>query len=246
MKKGFILILFTILVWPSSSVAGTKLVEVILGGVSIELPAPKGFSEVRDVSPQTYKRAEKMMTIPQNRLLALFVPDTALNRFLKNQETALKYHRYIMVQAPRGAESLEISSQEFQVLADNYRQDQNRLLKHDTEKAQSHVDGIIKSFSKEHEISMDLNIGQPRFLGFFAEGDNFIASALVTKVKAVAGGETMEVIMASASSFILIKNRLIFGWLYSKYDSQQDIDWIRTATKDWIKEIIAANRAGSN
>jgi len=246
MKKGFMLMLLTMLVWPGSAVAGTKLVDAILGGVSIELPAPKGFSEVRDVSPQTYKRAERMMTIPQNRLLTLFVPDTDLNRFLKNQETALKYNRYIMVQTPRFAESLEMSSKDFHELAGRIRQEQNQFPKRHREEAQSYVDGITKRFSKEHEISMDLKIGQPRPLGVFAEGDNFIASAMLTKMKGAVGEETMEVIMVSVSSFIRVKNKLIFGWLYSKYESQHDIDWIRAATKDWIKEILAANRAGSN
>ena len=51
--------------------------------------------------------------------------------------------------------------------------------------------------------------------------------------------------MVGVSGFVRVNNKLIFVWVYSKHDSQEDIDWVRAAAKDWIQEILSANQSGS-
>ena len=92
---------------------------------------------------------------------------------------------------------------------------------------------------------MDLKVGQPRALGVFTEGDDYIASALLAKMKATVGEDNVEFVMVSVSGFVKVKNKLIFAWLYSKHDSQRDIDWVRAVAKDWIQEILSANQSES-
>jgi hypothetical protein len=244
MKKALMVLLVAMFVCTGAAGAGTKVVQVTLGGVNIQVPAPNEFSEVTDISPQTRKRAERL-TLPQNRLLAYFIPDADIQRFKKGQAATLVYTRYTMAQTLRGMESANMSSQDFRDMAQRVRQEQNQFPERDRERAQSFVDDVSKDLSKERGVAIDLKVGQPRALGVFADGDNFIAYALLTKMKAAAGGETLEFILASASGFVRVKNKLIFAWVYSKYDSQKDIDWVRAATKDWMQQILSANGAGS-
>lgn len=243
MKKGLTLLLLAMLVCAPSSKAGTKLVEVSLGGTNIKLPAPQEFSEVSKVSPQTRSQAERL-TIPQNRLLAYFVPDADLQRFKRNQEGTLLHRRYTMVQTLRAAESVNMSSQDFRELAQRIRREQKQFPERNREEAQAYVDDVSDRFSNEHGVAMDLKVGQPRALGVFAEGDDYIASALLTKMKVALGEESVEFVMASVLGFVRVKNKLLFAWVYSTHDSQEDIDWVRAAAKDWIEEILSANQSG--
>jgi hypothetical protein len=107
------------------------------------------------------------------------------------------------------------------------------------------VDDASDRFSKEHGVATDLKVGQPRSLGVFAEGDNYIASALLARMKAAVGEESVEFVIVSASGFVRVKNKLIFAWVYSKHESQEDIDWVRAAATDWIQDILSANPPGS-
>jgi hypothetical protein len=104
---------------------------------------------------------------------------------------------------------------------------------------------VSDRFSNEHGVAMNLKVGQPRALGVFAEGDDYIASALLTKMKVAVGEESVEFVVVSVSGFVRVKNKLIFAGVYSKHDSQEDIDWVRVAAKDWIQEILSANQSGS-
>ncbi|MGD2126277.1 MAG: hypothetical protein PVG99_09370 [Desulfobacteraceae bacterium] len=244
MKKAFMLVLLAMLFCTQSALAETELVGISLGGVNIQLPAPNGFSEVSDVSPQIRNRAERL-TPPQNRLLAFFVPDAALQRFKKGEVATLVYDRYMVVQAFRGMESGNVSSQQFRELVRHIRQEQGHLSERDRERAQSYIDDVSKELSKERGISIDLKVGQPLSLGVFAEGDNFIAYAGLTKYKIAAEGKALEMVNASAISFIRVKKKLIFGYVYAKHDSEKDIDWVRAAAKDWIQKILSANGSGS-
>ena len=244
MKKGLMLLLLAMLVYAPSSKAGTKLVEVSLGGTNIKLPAPEEFSEVSEVSPQTRSQAEKL-TIPQNRLLAYFVPDADLERLKKSQGATLEYQRYTMVQTLRAAESLNMSTQDFRGLAQRVRQEQGQFPERDREQAQAYVDDASDRLSKERGVAVDLKVGQPQALGVFADGDDYIASALLAKMKAAMGEKSVEFVIVSASGFLRVKNKLIFAWVYSKYDSQEDIDWVRAAAKDWIQGILSANQPGT-
>ena len=150
-----------------------------------------------------------------------------------------------MVQTLRAAESLNVSSQDFRELAQRVRQTQNEFPERDRERAQAQADNVSDRISKEHAIAMDLRVGEPRALGVFADGDDYIASALLAKMKVAVGEKHVEIVMVSASSFVRVKNKMIFAWVYSKHDSQEDIDWVRVAAKDWIQEILLANNPGS-
>src|SRR5687767_8310783 len=72
--------------------------EVTVGGSPIRIPSPPGFHEVSELSPATRRLAETM-TVPGNRLLAVFVSEADLGRLMAGDPA--KFERYMMVQAPR-------------------------------------------------------------------------------------------------------------------------------------------------
>jgi hypothetical protein len=220
------------------AIAGTQGVTVDVGGEAVYIPAPTGFHEVSQLSPETRKFAE-MVTPPKNRLLAVFVSEGDLGQIMKGEDPVLD--RYILMQCYRQLENSRITGAEFSKLAGQVRQEQYTLLEKDKATRDSRIAQMSKTISKEYGIALNLKIGETAPLGVFMEKTGAIGFAYLAKCQASAEGQQLDHLVAGATSIMRVKGNLMYSHVYSKYATAQDLDWVRTTTSVLADQIQAAN-----
>jgi hypothetical protein len=82
-----------------------------------------------------------------------------------------------------------------------------------------------------------MKINEAMSLGPFFERPEAFGLTILTKMSD-AGKSQMIV---NSASLIHVKNKLLFAYVYSDYESQEDIDWSRHVAKNWTDSILTSN-----
>ena len=232
-----ILVLLLIL-GASPAMAGTQSVTVDVGGTSIVAPAPGGFYEVSEVSAETRQRAEAS-TPPMNRLLAVYVSQDDFKRV--SDGLPAKLERYMFLQVARQIEGMDVTGQVYQEIASEIKKNQPAI----TEKAKKTVDDLLNDMSgklsDQTGVSTQLKLGEQLPLGSFLDGQDAFGFGSIVKYVVSMGGQQQEFLMVGANYFVHAKNKILFAYVFGRYDSKDDIEWARSIGAQWVEAILAAN-----
>lgn len=237
--KKYILISFSVLFLAVTPVsANTKNIKIDVGGLKIDIHAPEGFHEVSSISPETRELAE-IMTPPENRLLAVFISDEDLRK-ITNGEKA-DFNRYMLLQVYRKTENTNVSPEQFQKISSQIKEQQNTLLVNAKEYIDNHFDGVTEKLSKESDVFLQIKIGEQIPLGIFLDKQNALGFANLSKYMIEENGQQNTNVLTACSSVILIKDKLLFSYVYSNYKAQNDIIWAKSTSKEWVNSLLTAN-----
>lgn len=75
------IVFLVLVIQPHQPIAGIQNLAIEVSGKALYVPAPVGFHEISQLSPETLKLAETM-TPADNRLLAIFVSENDLGRII--------------------------------------------------------------------------------------------------------------------------------------------------------------------
>jgi len=220
------------------AIAGTQSVTVDVGGQSVYVPAPAGFHEISRLSPETRKLAETF-TPPDNRLLAVFVSESDLGRIMKGETP--KAERYMFLQVYRRLENSGISGTQFSQLVGQVKQQQDTILEKAKDEVGPLVDKASGKFADDYGISLKLKIGDLVPLGFFMEKSDAAGFASFGKIQGDADGQQLDSLLVSGISYVRVKGKLLYAYVYGKYETPKDLDWVRTTSTNWVDQILAAN-----
>ena len=220
--------------------AGTQSVTVDVGGQGLYLPAPAGFHEISLLSPETRKLAETL-TPPSNRLLAVFVSESDLGRIMKGESPELQ--RYMFMQAYRQLEKSDISGAQFSKLVAQVKQQQYTLLEKSKDQVDSVIDRASGKISKDYGISLKVNIGEPVPLGVFMEKSDAVGFAMLAKCHGAAEGQQVDLLMAGGTSLVRVNGKILYAYVYSRYETQKDLDWVRATSSSWADQLLTAQVA---
>lgn len=91
------------------------------------------------------------------------------------------------------------------------------------------------------ESSLKLQLGEVVPLGVFDERENSISFLTMTAFESSAKGKTESVTMATASTIIIIKNKIIYLYANVPFDSGSGVSKVKELTKAWVNELILVN-----
>ena len=223
MKQIFMIFFYWLMLLGSIANAETQNIQIEVGGVKIDVQAPIGFHEISSLSPETRNLAETM-TPPSNRLLAIFVSEDDLGRIMKGE--APEFGRYMLLQVFRELENTNISNGQFRQLVAQIKEQQNTL-------------------SKEYELSQKMKIGEQVPLGVFFEQSNAIGFASMVKYQAEAEGEKLDYVVAGGTSFIRVKQKVLYAYVYGTYENQDDLNWVRSKSREWVDSLLTFNNTST-
>ena len=210
-----------------------------IGGVKITISAPQGFVEPSSVSADLRHFGETI-TPPTNRLLALFVLDADIIRSAAGK--APEFKRYFMAQTLRKIESLSLSLRDFAKIKDIVRKQHQELFDRQKSTNQSNIDSAMHNLGQRYDNpSLSLRLGDTLALGVFDERENSISVATVTKYKVMLHGKSDEVPMAVVMTFAFAKGKTFYLYTYSTYKSDADLQWVRSASQEWVSRIAGLN-----
>ena len=223
MKQIFMILFYWLMLLGSIANAETQNIQIEVGGVKIDVQAPIGFHEISSLSPETRNLAETM-TPPSNRLLAIFVSEDDLGRIMKGEVP--KFGRYMLLQVFRELENTNISNGQFRQLVAQIKAQQNTL-------------------PKEYELSQKMKIGEHVPLGVFFEQSNAIGFASLVKYQAEAEGEKLDYVVAGGTSFIRVKQKVLYAYVYGTYENQDDLNWVRSKSREWVNSLLTFNNTST-
>lgn len=220
------------------SIAATQSVTIKIGKKNIYVPAPAGFHEISRLSPEIRKQAETF-TPPNNRLLAVFVPESDLGRIMKGESP--ESGRYMFLQVYRKFENTDASSVLFRQFVDPMKKEQEILLEKVRYKVGPLLDNAARTLSKDLGISMKVKIGEQVSLGMFMEENDAVGFAVLSKAQVSVEGQNLDRLVVSGVAIIRAKGKILFAYIYSNYQTQEDLEWIRDTLRRWVDKILISN-----
>lgn len=219
---------------PATAQAARTMVVSTLGNAVIRLPAPSGFADPSEDSPKLARLA-RTLTPPSNIAMALFLSRADIRQIGKGR---LKMDRYMMVQGYGKTQHQNISAQDFKKYKRVLTTQQESLSKKAVDGANKHFKNVQGDIEKITRSRVDIKIGEIVPLGIFHTDKYSIGMAMFTKIR-TQGKEETKIITATTA---LIKGKLVFLYVYSKYRSENDLRWAKRVAKQWLNQVKRANR----
>ena len=209
--------LFCVLgLWASAAVAAPFAVQV--GEARLALDAPAGFSDVQGTgSPRLLELAESI-TSPSNRILLFALEDGDVRRFSVGDTVELR--RYAIAVTPKGMEREWVTPPAFQAFVG----DSLRGL------GQAAPSADVRGYLDR----------QPR--GRAALIAELRRDPQVVSVLQGARVEAKEPrYLLSTTTLLLIRGKAVNLAVYTLYDRDADLEWIRAATARWVDDLQRLN-----
>jgi hypothetical protein len=170
--------------------------------------------------------------VPENaRLISGYGLKDELVRIESGDDVPLT--KYAMVAVLRSAEHGTFGSQEFGLATASAIDAFGRLESMDD--VEAHWNEKMRSMNLEEAT---INMQAPIKLGSLFDTPDAYGYGMVVPLEM--DGESMEVAMGAA--MVLVKEKILFFYLYVDYKSPETAIWLREATQRWVDSTLAANR----
>lgn len=246
MKTLRILLLLSLVA--SSACQSAEDEKVYVGSVGnqrILLPTPKGFVSVETI-PKLYAGSEAV-TPPSHRFINAFYEKDRVEAWLNGKP--LDIDRYFIIQTERQEEEKTMTVSEFSRL----KLALNKAIIEKTKKEQPpssmdlkdqrDVKNNISQLQKRYKLQpFDFRLGNTIILGKTEEQENYLSTASVTKNIFKFGNKSEEVLMASVSTILLAKGKLINIYGYCKYSREEDLTWLQDMSKTIASKTSSVNQ----
>lgn len=199
------------------------------GAVSFNFPAPD--KDLVEAGPD-YRVVLEPLAPVSNRLVAAFVLPDALTVLHSGVYPPL--HDYAMIEVPRRAEFAEITPEIFKQIEDGVAQQFAGDLSGTIQEQQDEANRRLKALGSTASVTLD----KPVMLGALFSKENVTSYGMVMPVSTKDG----TVKMAMAMNVIRVRNRVVFGYLYTLYKDESTANWLKTTAAQWADAILNANK----
>ncbi|MFZ2632925.1 MAG: hypothetical protein WAX48_15190 [Desulfosalsimonadaceae bacterium] len=206
--------------------------SVTVGGTSVVIPSPAyDLVEAGDSNRQGLE----MYVGEANRLLCAFLLTNDIPRFANHPN--LRLSKYALAFVGRRSEYMDCGPLDFQNQVDAYKQSFKQSLQDDASIAamMKDVDKSLDPISKMLDTKVLLD--KPVPLGVYFSKEDAFGYGMATQV--TRNEQSWK--MAGGFALLRVRQRQIVISLYTTYEGEQTLKWLRVATERWADEIIKTN-----
>ena len=204
-----------LVLWLSPAFAAPFVVQV--GEARLALDAPPGFSDVQGTgSPRLLELAESI-TAASNRILLFALEDADVRRFNVGDSPELR--RYVIVVTPKGRERDRV---DFQAFVDDTLRDMGPAAQ--SPDVRAHLDRqpagrgvLIRELRRDPQV------------------------VSVLQGARVSAKDKDPRYLLSTTTLMTVRGKTLNLAVYTLYDRDADLDWIRAATARWIEDLQRLN-----
>lgn len=216
-----------------------KSSSVRLGNKTILIPDPEGFQEATSQF-ESFKARVEATEAPQNDALLSHLPVSDCELIRKGLNAT--YNHYTKVSVLKVARELTASRALLAEAVDDFRKNVGTFLDPNGEamkKFERHVEqGLSRLDSRETKV----DFSKPQLLGEFDVRPDVNSFLILMAFTINSGGSERTVPVLATTTFVRVRERIIFVYVYKKYESNADMDTIKRFTTKWTTSIVAANR----
>lgn len=217
----------------------TTQVNISIGNKELHIKSPDKFHEISSAYPE-YKKMGEMFTPPSHRFLGLFVTEQDLGYVMKGQPKE-SLDRYMMLQTIKEIEPQNITHSKFISFKESMKKNIAISIDKTKQKANTEFDKVKSNLSSNYSIDYSVKVGEIYPLGVSLEYDDVLTLSYLSKYNFKVNGNNVEKVVVYGSSLVLIKGKLLVTTVYSMFNSQEDIDWVKIKSKEWVDSILATN-----
>jgi hypothetical protein len=194
-----------------------------LGEARVGLDAPPGFADTGFTGSPRLQDLAETLTSASNRILLFAISDADLRKFMAGDQMELK--RYMVIATPKGSERDSLSSGGFARLAGESLRDLGAAPAAGTD-FQRHLDSQPP--------------GRANLLAELARDPTVLSILQGSRLAPQRRNEPPTFILSTAT-LMLVRGKMLSLAVYSAYDGEADLDWIRSATLRWIEDLKRLN-----
>jgi hypothetical protein len=209
--------------------AAAQAADVQMGGVTLKLPAPKGYCELEKGQASDKRMIDFLNTALSkgpNELLAVSAECGELRDWRAGKRRLLEHFSQYQVEKVRRSSSFTID--EAKASCAVMRAEGQKLSDDSTKNVNDNI----------HEANRKIDFQGQTFLGVLAEDPNGCYVGLYQKYKAETGAQISQLNVFYAGS---IKNREVFFYVWAPYVSDASTDAMLTMVQSQVAALKAAN-----
>ncbi len=210
------------------AVSANEAVKV--GNEALSIPLPQGFVRYDGINAAIDQVMQRFVA-PSNRSLMVIASPLDAERAKAGQPKDLI--RFMSLQTARAVENETATLRDFETLSAEVE----KQFSPGGEGAAT-LQKEASKITQNANLGLDLKLGETRMLGIYEKTKQSVDMGLLMKTQV--GNGPVET-MVAAASFLDVKGKVIFLYVYSDYHAQADADWTQAVVKSWRQSIIAAN-----
>ena len=233
MKKLFCTL--ALLMAATSMFARTHTFEV--AGKTIVVPVPQGFVRVTEDMTAVNRLCEQVAAAdPANDTLASYILESGVPTAMAGEIPTLD--RYFILKVNKGMQNLTVGKNDFAEFKKIIRNQNDELFKNATPQTREAVSKMSEGVSQDYDINFAMEINQMVPLAPHYEEENAIAFSMFANYEVAAEEVKKTNIVAATVTLLNAAGRVLF---LNSYGPQGDLEWTRTASRDWANEVMESN-----
>ncbi len=223
-----------------SFAAGPVPVTVKIGDGTILIPAPVELVNPVFKAPHLAEATTPLMTAPGLRLLGVFILPEQLERYLEGE--ALDLERYAVAQTPQGLEGLLTTEANFEHFKARIRTKTSAQMETIRKTAQLAVDDKTRVMGeKAGDDKFSVKLDSLESAGVFDETPTSISTASHTTFTAKSKDKLVSAPVVYSTSAVLVKGKVISLYVYSRFNGEADVAWVKDVALQWKQGLEQAN-----
>lgn len=211
-----------ILACSSSQAQDTPTCRAGLKSFTLPSPAP----ELREMGPDLRVLMEPLAPAKLRLIAAFMLPDN-LNQL---PGTTAPLTKYALVEVPRAAEFQDVDETIFKTVVDGMSQ----------QFSSGNLQSTMQTEIDRHFADLGagkLTVDKPTQLGTLFSKPN--ASGFAMLMPMALNDKTVTLVAATLA--VRVRNRVLFGYLYTQYKDKTSVDWITKTSESWVDAILKSN-----
>lgn len=198
----------------------------------LNIPAPIGFVRVTPQMNAVY-RLSQLTTSSSNEQLAFYIQE-------KDGPAAMsgalpKLNRYFSLQLNKRLKGAIVTGKDFGNFKNVIKRQNADLIKSLESQFPSLFDIKSRQISKAFNIQIALRLTTMIPLEMHVDENNAFAYSFFGKLGISTEENQKDLILSGTCSFINVSDKVVFLYCYGEQD---DLDWTRTASRDWAERIL--------
>ena len=217
----------------------TTLASVQLGDKIIVIPEPEGYEEATAQFKQIKDRFAATEA-PENEMLLVHM--LAADCELLRQGSNPTFSQYTKISVLRQAKELTVTSEMMKAAIEDLRKQAVKFPDPNNPTTLAMEKHLERALSNLNSKQTTIDFGKPEVLGEFNAGPNVFSLLMLLNVKINQSGvEAKPTAMLMSVSYVRLKERIIFVYVYKKLESKADLEPLKTFTTNWTNKMLAAN-----
>ena len=197
---------------------------VQLGDTRLALDAPPGFADVQATGSPRLLELGEALTSASNRILLFALEDADVRRFTVGDTPDLR--RYVIVVTPKGMERERVSTQAFGALVTESARELGPL--------PGEVIDLRRYLDSQPR-------GRASMLAELRKDPQTVSVLQGVRLPDNPEFRAPPRYLLSTTTLMLVRGRTLNATVYTIYESDADLQWIRATTGRWIEELQRLN-----